>query len=92
MEIDICFESAFLGNLVEKKKMSARLSVEERVQFVWLYAKFESIVKVQRKWRNLFTSEPPSSPTILSLVEKFKETGSVHDRDRSDRPRSVVTE
>ena len=53
MDIDICFESAFLGNLVEKKKMSARLSVEERVQFVWLYAKFESIVKVQRKWRNL---------------------------------------
>jgi transposase len=71
--------------------MSSRLSLEERVQVVLLYAKFESFVEVQRKWRNHFDTEPPSKPTILSLVEKFKETGSVHDRHRSGRPRSAVT-
>lgn len=72
--------------------MTSRLSLEERVQVVLLYAKFESFVEVQRKWRTMFATEPPSRPTIQSLVEKFKETGSVHDREKSGRPHSAVTE
>lgn len=72
--------------------MSTRLSLEERIQAVRLYAKSESIVEVQRKWKNYFSTEPPSRPTIKVLVDKFRETGSIHDRKRSGRHRSVVTE
>ena len=72
--------------------MSYQLSIEERIKIVLLYAKFESSDQVQRDWRKQLGAQLPSKSTILDLVAKFKETGSVHDRDRSGRPRSVVTE
>ena len=38
------------------------------------------------------TSQPPTNVTILSLYNKFKETDSVHDLERSGPPPSVVIE
>ena len=75
-----------------RKKKSSPLSIDERVQVVLLYAKFESFILVQREWRKRFATQPPSSQTIRNLVDKFKETGSVLDRERPGRPRSAVTE
>jgi transposase len=71
--------------------MSGKLSLEERIQVILLYAKFESSDQVQKEWRKQIGTQPPSKPTILDLVAKFKETGSVNDRERTGRPRTAVT-
>ena len=71
--------------------MSNQLSIEDRVKVVLLYAKFESSDQVQREWRKQLGTQPPTKKTVLALVDKFKETGSVHDRERSGRSRSAVT-
>ena len=42
-------------------------------------------------WKFRGSEETSSKPTILNLIEKFKETGSVHDRNRPDRFRSIMT-
>ena len=72
--------------------MATERTIEERIQIVLLYAKFENFSEVQRQWTNYFNTPEPDRRTISNLVNKFKETGSVHDRERSGRPRSVVTE
>ena len=56
------------------------------------FLKFDNSEQVRRDWKNHFASEPPSRPTILSLVRKFRETGSVEDRPRPGRPRDAVSE
>lgn len=72
--------------------MNSRLSIEEKVKIIKLHAKFENCEEVRRQWKKCFSSEPPKAETISRLVKKFEETGSVHDRDRSGRPLSIVTE
>ena len=71
--------------------MASSFTIKEKVKIVFLYAKFENFEEVQRQWKNHFSTEPPNSTTISRIVKRFEETGSVHDRDRSGRPRSVVT-
>lgn len=62
------------------------LSTEERVSIVLLMAELKSITLVRRKWGSLHDTQPPSEKTIRECFNKFKETGSVHDRERSGRP------
>lgn len=62
------------------------LSTDERVSIVLLMAEFKSVTVVQRKWCALHQTKPPSEKTIRECFRKFKETGSVHDRERSGRP------
>ena len=62
------------------------LSTEERISIVLLMAELKSVTSVQRKWHSLHDSKPPAEKTIRECFKKFKETGSVHDRDRSGRP------
>lgn len=71
--------------------MCSRLSLEEKIQIVLLYGKFGNFQEIIRQWKNQFTTRPPHEGTIRNVVNKFKETGSVHDRERSGRSRSVVT-
>lgn len=72
--------------------MQSRLSLQEKVQSVLLYTKYQSFIEVRRMWKNFFTTKSPTNKTISNLVNKFVETGSVHDRQRSGRPSSAVTE
>jgi hypothetical protein len=71
--------------------MSSRFSIQERIEIVLLYAKFDNFEEVRRQWKKHFTSEAPNVRAISSLVTKFRETGSVHDRDRPGRSRSVLS-
>ena len=59
--------------------MASRPSIEEKIQIVFLFAKFENFQEVRKQLKNHFTTPPPHETTILSLVDKFKEIGSVHD-------------
>lgn len=72
--------------------MALRLSLNEKIHIVLQHAKFENAQEVIRQWTNHFTTQPPHERTIRNLVAKFKETGSVHERERSGRSRSAVTE
>ena len=72
--------------------MSLWLSIEEKIQIVLLYAKYENIQEVKRRLKNHFAPAAPVDETIRNTVNKFKETGNVHDQERSGLPRSVVTE
>ena len=72
--------------------MQSRLILQEKVQSVLLYTKYQSFIEVRRLWKNFFTTKSPTNRTICNLVNKFVETGGVHDRQRSGRPSSAVTE
>ena len=59
--------------------MATRRSLEERIQIVLLYGKFENFSEIRRQWKHNFTSEAPSVETISAIVKRFKETGSLAD-------------
>ena len=51
----------------------------------FLFANFENFLELRRQRKNHFTTQPLHKKTIRNLVDKFKETGSIHDRERSVR-------
>ncbi|CAF2547727.1 unnamed protein product [Rotaria sp. Silwood2] len=69
-----------------------RLSSPEKIEIVKWYAVYQNATEVARQFQNRFDRTPPISKNILSLVGKFDETGSVEDRPRSGRSRSVSTD
>lgn len=62
-------------------------STEEKVNCVLWLAEMKSILDVQKKFRSEYNKQPPHRNTIAKWMTKFKETGSVHDKHRSGRPR-----
>jgi ribosomal protein S25 len=66
-------------------------SLELRIKIVLLMAKLESPTAVRRCLQQENVSDIPTRLTIQAIYDKFIETGSVKDRERSGRP-SVVTE
>ncbi|CAF4146178.1 unnamed protein product [Rotaria sp. Silwood2] len=69
-----------------------RLSLREKTEIVKWYAVYQNATEVGRQFQNRFDRTPPTSKNILSLVRKFDETGSLEDRPRSGRPRSISTD
>ncbi|KAK2959261.1 putative Histone-lysine N-methyltransferase SETMAR [Blattamonas nauphoetae] len=69
--------------------MTYRRSQEERIRIVRLFYQSGSIEAVIEHWG---LPNPPCRITIDDLITKFEETGSVADRPRSGRPRSVATQ
>lgn len=61
-------------------------SLELRIKIVLLMAKLESPTEVQRHLKTENLSDVPSRHTITDIFNKFKETGSVKDRERTGRP------
>lgn len=68
--------------------MNRKLSIEERIHAL-LMANAHGSKRVIESWNQHFTSPPPNRSTIHRLQERFKSTGSIHDRPRSGRP-SVI--
>ena len=66
-------------------------SLELRIKIVLLMAKLESPTQVQRHLQSENLSDVPSRHTILDIFNKFKETGSVKDHERTGIP-SIVTD
>ena len=71
---------------------SFRLSVREKTEIVKWYAIYQNAAEVARQFHQCFGRTPLTSKNILSLVRKFDETGSLEDRPRSGRPRSISTD
>jgi hypothetical protein len=68
--------------------------VQERLKIVEAYFATKSVVLTQRQFsRDIPGRNPPIKFTIRRLLEKFRETGSVGDKNKghSGRPRSART-
>ena len=63
-----------------------------RIEIVLLMAKFESPVVVKRKLHVEFGNETSSKFSIRATFERFCETGTVQDRERSGRPPKITEE
>lgn len=70
----------------------SRLSKLERIEIVKWYAVHQNAAEVARQFQDHYNRTPPARDSILDLVRKFDETGSVEDQSRSGRPRSVSTD
>ena len=66
------------------------IDLQLRIEIVLMMARLESPSSVRRHFQRQNMSDIPSEKTIKAIYDKFIETGSVHDRERSGRP-SVAT-
>ena len=64
-------------------------TVEERVEMVRLFSKYENAHELQR---HHFNTSLPTSATITAVNQRFNTTGSVEDLTNTDRPGTVLTE
>ena len=62
------------------------LSIEETVNVVILMTRLDPPTLVERQLRKDGAQKLPTHQNMNSLYSKFKETGWVHDRQRSGRP------
>jgi hypothetical protein len=62
------------------------------IKIVVLMAKLESPTLVRRQLQHKNVDDVPTVATIKRIYNKFLETGSVKDRDRSGRPASTIPE
>ena len=69
--------------------MSLTLAI--KIKIVLLMGKFQSSTTVKRKLQAEFDKQTPSLNCIKDVFERFTETGTVEDRERSGRS-SVITE
>ena len=67
------------------------LALAIKIKIVLLMSKFESLTTVKRKLQAKFGKQTPSLKCIKDGFERFTETGTVEDRERSGRS-SVITE
>ncbi|CAF1525998.1 unnamed protein product [Rotaria magnacalcarata] len=63
-----------------------------RIKIVLLMVKFESSTVVRRKLQVEFGNKTPSVVSIQPTFERFCETGTVEDRERSGRPSKITEE
>ena len=69
--------------------MSLALAI--KIKIILLMDKLESLTTVKRRLQAEFGKQTPSLNCIKDVFERFTETGTVDDRERSGRP-SVITE
>lgn len=62
------------------------LTVEERIKIVLLMAKFENVYIARKEWQKEMEKPAPAESTFRLIFQKFNETGSVLDKQRSGRP------
>lgn len=73
-------------------KFQMSIDLRLRVEIVLMMAKLESPSSVRRHFQSENMSGIPSEKAIKAIYDKFIETASVHDRERSGRPSLITTE
>ncbi|KAG1688800.1 putative phospholipid-transporting ATPase IIB [Nymphon striatum] len=63
--------------------MARKLTLEERTFVIKIYWNHENSADVIRQWQDTHQTAPPSRQTIYQIRDKFNETGSVVDAQRS---------
>lgn len=71
--------------------MTARRTLEERIAMVLMYAEFQNLEEVRRRWRYKFDSSPPAIETIQSTYLRFTTSGTVAEEARPGRICTTVT-
>ena len=71
----------------------ARLTFEERKSVLKWYIKFENVTEVQRQWKRVFQTQPPTRLTFTRLCDKFDTHGTICDvhGGRSARARTATS-
>jgi transposase len=67
-------------------------SLETKTQVVVLMAKFDSPTMVIRELQHQEAADIPTRHTVISIYQKFLETGSVQDCIRTGRPSTITEE
>lgn len=67
-----------------------QLSVNEKTCIVKHMYRFEYPINVQQLWSKESNNNPPDRKTMISLMHKFEQTGSVLNIDQPGRPVSVT--
>lgn len=69
-----------------------RLSFEQRKFVLKWYWKHEDIIQVQKNFRKLYDTSPPTRRAIYCIRDKFEKLGTVNNiqKGRSGRPRSIT--
>lgn len=62
------------------------MTAEEKVNFVLWHAELKSITAVKRRFTAHYRKDAPHRNSINNWMKKFKETGSMNDKQRSGRP------
>ena len=66
------------------------ISTSIRIKIVLLMAKFESPVLVRQTLQTKFEQDTSSEDTVRRAFQRFYETGTVKDRQRSGRPSTIA--
>ncbi len=70
---------------------SNRYSITEKVWIIRKYSQTQNATEVSRQWKKEFGTDPPSAKYVISLNNKFDETGTVADLPRTGRALSAST-
>ena len=83
----------YVSNLNNYTPIMVKYSKEQRAWIVESYFTLNcSPVAVRRSFAIRFGQQSPSKQSIISLIAKFRETGSSGDKRRCGRPKSIRNE
>ena len=68
------------------------LALVIKIKIVLLMGKFQSLTTVKRKLQAEFGKQTPSLNCIKDVFERFTETGTVEDPERSGKPSGITEE
>jgi hypothetical protein len=93
-QVTSCYNLLTPVRQLSSNSRSARMSFSQvqRVFIVEHYLESRSYLTFQNQWRDILPNSPvPNNSTLSLLVNRFRDTGSVQDRNRSGRP-SVLSD
>lgn len=62
-------------------------TLPRKIQCVLWFSKFESVIAEQREYRRVYNEKPPRREYIYRWCKKFRETGSLLNKNQTGRPK-----
>ena len=72
--------------------MSMARTIEERIEMVRLFSKYENAHEVQRQWKYHFNTSLPALAMVTPVNQRFNKTESVENLPRTGRLATILTE